>query len=465
MSTVLIKNHMKHVKNILKKSKNNSAFTLVELILSSSISMIVILAGYYLSNIVSQANKNDKSQIELFSNIDSSTDFIIDEINSGKRIFINSKNISPDCNLPNGDFLLGISLPTQATESEAYSQSSGIGNSWNNIVCPVIYYLKNSQNKNISNQSFELRRYGPGIDKKGFYITSSFLDSLISRRISKSSLEDLQCSNSWTKLSKRGISICVDKYRRAAEISITANIKKSRGKDLYILKTSGANNRIQDDILMGISNNLNSINQSKVCDNSNSCHLFGTKIIGNITFIVDNSKSMKQFRIQGKRTFDLVKDQLIKSINNLRNTKFQVIAFGTKDKKMWDKPKLATSENRSKAIKWIKDLRANQGDTKPSSSIKKAIDNLETDQIIIISDGVPTILRPYCNSKNSKYSIDGCMTEYNEEKREDSTIGKARIDTISLGIGTFQTCNNWNNSLNWMGRLASSNGGKCSVIR
>ena len=67
-----------------KKKNLNSGFTLVELILSSSISMIIILVGYYLSNIVSQANKNDKSQIQLFSKIDSATDFIIDEINSGK---------------------------------------------------------------------------------------------------------------------------------------------------------------------------------------------------------------------------------------------------------------------------------------------------------------------------------------------------------------------------------------------
>ena len=76
-----------------KKQNLNSGFTLVEIILSSSISMIIILVGYYLSNIVSQANKNDKSQIQLFSKIDSATDFIVDEINSGKRIFIMSHKL------------------------------------------------------------------------------------------------------------------------------------------------------------------------------------------------------------------------------------------------------------------------------------------------------------------------------------------------------------------------------------
>ncbi len=461
---------MKYRDYLSQKNNRNSAFTLVELILSSSISMIIILLGYYLSNIVSQANKIDRNQIELFSNIDTATDFIVDEINSGKRILINKNNIDSKCTLPSGEFLVGINLPTQATESAAYSKSSDISNSWTNIVCPVIYYLKQGQN----NTSFNLFRYGPKIDEKGFYTSTSFSDALISEKISKDSLEDMNCSNNWTKVSTKGISLCVDNYRRTAEISITANVQKFGGKNLYISKTSGANNRIQDDVLMGINNSSSSTNQNNICKNSNSCHLFGTKIIGNVTFLIDNSGSMgfrsRRFRIQGKIPIEAVKDQLIKAIANLRNTKFQVIAFGTNDIFLWDNPKspkLATSENRSKAIKWVSELSAYQLDTKPSSSIRKAIENLDTDQIIILSDGIPSNLRPWCDSRGRSYSIDGCMTEYNEEKRKDTLGGSARIDTISLAIdsGSFQTCNHWYNAYNWMGRLASANGGKCSVIR
>ena len=456
---------MKYKDYLSKKNNPNSAFTLVELILSSSISMIIILVGYYLSNIVSQANKNDRNQIELFSKIDTATDFIIDEINSGKRILIYENNIDSKCTLPSGEFLVGISLPTQATESAAYSKSSDISNSWANIVCPVIYYLKQGQN----NSSFDLFRNGPKIDEKGFYTSTVFSDTLISENISKESLEDMNCSNSWTKISTKGISLCVDNYRRTAEISITANVQKFGGKNLYISKTSGANNRIQDDVLMGI----NSTNQNNICKNSNSCHLFGTKIIGNVTFLIDNSGSMRGIngsRIQGKIPIEAVKDQLIKAIVNLRNTKFQVIAFGRNDKFLWDdpkSPKLATFENRLKAIKWVSELRANQRYTRPSSSLKKAIDNLDTDQIIILSDGEPSNFKPFCDSRGGPYSIDGCITEYNEETRKDTLGGSARIDTISLAIdnGSSQTCNHRNNSYNWMGRLASANGGKCSVIR
>ena len=467
---------MKKIKNP-RENKSNSAFTLVELILSSSISMLILFVGYYLSNIVAQSNKNDKSQIQLFSKIDSASDFIIDEIKSGKRIFIDKNKIDSNCSLPNGEFLFGISLPTQATESAAYSLNSRIGKSWKDIDCPVIYYLNRTKTNSINNSSFQLMRYGPGIDEKGFYNSSSFTESLISGGISEKPLEEIKCSNNWTRVSKRGISLCVDSYRRTAEINITGKIKKSGGKDLFISKTSGANNRIQDDILMGKSNTLNLNNKYNICNNANACHLFGTKIRGNVTFLIDNSKSMgyRRRRIQGKIPLEAVKDQLIKSIANLRNIKFQVIAFGEKDYQLWeDGLKPATSKNRLIAIKWVRELRASQNDTRPSSSIRKAIQDLGTEgelgteQIIILSDGIIDQREPIpdCDSR----SIDVCMTEYNKEIRNNTQIGTARIDTISLAIsnsniGYHQTCNHWIKSINWMGRLASANGGKCSVIK
>ena len=88
---------------------------------------------------------------------------------------------------------------------------------------------------------------------------------------------------------------------------------------------------------------------------------------------------------------------------------------------MWDKPRLATSENRSKAIKWVRELNGYQLETKPSSAIKKAIDDLDTDQIIILSGGIPSNLMPWCDGRGRSYSIDSCMTEYNNEKKD--TLG------------------------------------------
>ena len=455
-----------------KKQNFNSGFTLVEIILSSSISIIIILVGYYLSNIVSQANKNDKSQIQLFSKIDSATDFIVDEINSGKRIFIDKNNITSNCNVPKGEFLLGISLPAQATESDSYSSKVGTADSWNIMECPVIYYLNKGKTNIAENEDYELWRYGPPINKKGFYSSEAYINSIITDKISTEPLEEIKCSNSWTKINQKGISLCVDNFRRSAEINITANLKKSGGKDLYISKTSGALNRIQDDSLLGINNNLKDNESDSVCNNQNSCHVFGTKIVGNVTFLIDISNSMasrdRRNRIQGRIPIEAVKYQLIKAINNLRNSKFQVIAFGTWDIKMWDSPRLATPSNRALATNWVKDLSAYHWYTKPSSSIKTAIDDMVTDQIILLSDGIPSSPSPYCDSRGKYYGISDCLTEYNLDKRKNTSSGKVRIDTIAVSVygdNNDANCNFQLSYRNWFGKIASANGGKCSVIK
>ena len=86
-------------KNLLNfyKKRSREGFTLAELIVSSTISLTILLAGYYFTNIITQLNKNDSSQIKLFSKLDSAVDFILDEINSGKEILINRSQINSNC--------------------------------------------------------------------------------------------------------------------------------------------------------------------------------------------------------------------------------------------------------------------------------------------------------------------------------------------------------------------------------
>ena len=74
------------IKFIIFLSRNSKkAFTLSELIVSSTISITILLSAYYFINIISQLNKNDSSQIKLFSKLDAAVDFILDEINSGNN--------------------------------------------------------------------------------------------------------------------------------------------------------------------------------------------------------------------------------------------------------------------------------------------------------------------------------------------------------------------------------------------
>jgi len=475
---------------LLKKcnyKKSDKGFTLVELIVSSSISLIVLTSGYYLSKTITQFNKNDKTQIELFSKIDSALDFLIDEINSGKRIISNRDKISTNCVVPEGDFILGISLPTQATDSSAYLTGSRVGSSWSEIDCPLIYYLKNSSSTRTNKITHNLWRYGPSINKEGFYQSISFSESLITDQISNEPLYEIKCSDNWTKINVKGISICIDSLSRTAEINITSNKEKFLNKDVYISKTSAGSNRIQDDLLMGINKGSdNDENSDNICSNLDTCNVFGTKIVGNVTFLIDISDSMRwgkpgyrppgapfnfrrrRYLIQGKTRIQAVKDEMIKLIDNLANTEFQIIAFGTFDIKLWDKAKISTESNKTEAKNWVSNLTANHYGTYPSQSLKNAIDNPTTQQVVLLSDGEPSITRPYCSHNNQNESIDSCISSYNELRRSEVDKGKVRIDTISLSsfLGRIQHCTPIGYGIdNWMGRLSSNNGGKCSVIR
>ena len=85
-----------------------------------------------------------------------------------EKIFIDKNNITSNCSVPKGEFLVAISLPAQATANDSYSKV-GTGNSWNIMDCPVIYYLNKGKTNIVKNEDYELWRYGPPINKNGFY--------------------------------------------------------------------------------------------------------------------------------------------------------------------------------------------------------------------------------------------------------------------------------------------------------
>ena len=75
------------MKNFLKnKFKENQGFTLPELIVSATISVIVIISGYALSRVALEANKKDESGLNLSNVVDNGLTFILDEVSSGKSL-------------------------------------------------------------------------------------------------------------------------------------------------------------------------------------------------------------------------------------------------------------------------------------------------------------------------------------------------------------------------------------------
>ena len=122
--------------------KKKNGFTLVELILASSISLSTILIGYYVLKNIIEGNKIDEVQFGLNAQANDALDFIIDEVDSSERIIDNENDITSlnnACSFPNGGiFVFGIRLPNQALAKSNYKQG---GDEFNlsQFDCPIVY--------------------------------------------------------------------------------------------------------------------------------------------------------------------------------------------------------------------------------------------------------------------------------------------------------------------------------------
>ncbi len=460
---------------------SKKGFTLSELIISSSISITILLAAYYFINIISQLNKNDSSQIKLFSKLDATIDFIIDEINSGKEIIIDKKEIDPTCQLPKGEFIFGLKFPKQIRNQDVKNSMNDYldENNFINTNCPIIYSLE--INKKISNkESYNLMRIGPKIDNKGFYTVDEFENTLVTDKIS-SDVNDINLiclSNQWKKIKVKGIELCVDNFRRTAEISITAKSNFSKNDENYITKSSAALNRIDGDIFKGINSKIYDQNTNSVCIRK-PCNFGPIPLTGginkkSIVFLLDLSGSMsrqsKDSRIQGASRLQKAKLDLIFAVSNLKSDiKFQIISFGNIENLMFKNgPRQASFRNKRYAYRWILSRVAYQPETLPVNAIMNSMFNNDIGQIIIISDGQIS-RKESCPFKSAEFTIDECASQYNNLQRSNQEIennnfidNRVTIDSVSIGKNY---CNTFTVENNWMGKISKRNGGRCSVLR
>ena len=96
----------------------------------------------------------------------------------------------------------------------------------------------------------------------------------------------MSCATDWTKRTIKGIIICTDKYRKSAEIGISAETNKNYDKYNSLSKTSAGFSKIQDDELFP---NPNSLGDGDPCA---GCSIIGTPITNSkITLFIDVSLS------------------------------------------------------------------------------------------------------------------------------------------------------------------------------
>ena len=451
----------------LKNRNNNNGFTLAELIISGFVSLLVLISGFTLLRMNMQVNKSDEINLKLGGKINNALDFIVDEINSSKRVLTTYNDVPNTCRpLPQGDLVLALKMPDQAKSATSYQTSNiGIGSktkkqNWIALAkdCPIFYNLVRDFSYRGKGTSYILQRTGPSVDEKGFYNATDIQKTVVTDRIKSNFNDDIRClttnNQKWIRKQVKGIILCTDEKGKGAEIMINAETPRNIDA-LTITKSTGGYARIQDDELMNLGNAGGG--GSGVGQPCPSCTFFGGSVKRKSTFFIDISGSMNWGRIKGQTPMEAAKSELIKTIRALpvnQGFKLNVVAFNHYSRKMWNVPREVTPSSKMQAITWVSRLRAGGG-TRPWNGINDAIQSSEVEQIIVLSDGW-TSTSGRCFHNGRYYTFAECYKDYNDQIRATKPEGTVQIDSISL---RNDFC-----SRGWMGQLASVNQGNCKHI-
>jgi hypothetical protein len=170
---------------------------------------------------------------------------------------------------------------------------------------------------------------------------------------------------------------------------------------------------------------------------------FGQEIKGGrVAFVIDVSGSMSESSSGGRSKLQVVKDEMEKTISAFNKGFWFNMFFYSNGVSMWKKKlQKATKEIRDEAIKYVRSLRP-LNMTNISAALKMAADDAETDSIILLSDGKPTM------GITNTEALLKYVRSWNKYK-------KIKISTVGM-VGS---------DANFMQKLASQNGGKYTTAR
>lgn len=448
------------MKNFRKKVINDSSgFTLTELIVSATISLIVLISGYALSRIAIESNKKDESSLNLSSVVDNGLNFILDEVRSGKSLVTSSNQLQKGCKNYSGEFLFGIKLPNQAVSKSKYSSDT---RSWQAIDCPIIYSLAAKTNSKPGLPiTYNLLRKGPEIDEKGFYQARTTINTLADSIDSKM-IDQLNCTNNWSKKVIKGITLCFDPNQKAVEIAVSAKNSITPVKDVDLRKTSAAFTRMVDADIMGNVYNIGD-GKNQACKSTCDCNMMGVSIVKKkLFFSIDKSGSMGWINIQGKTAMEHAKNELIDILNCLKeDVEFQVVAFNHSQSYAFQGgSQKVNAATRRKAIDFVSKLYAGGG-TRPWQGLDAAMQNEKVEQVVLLSDGW-TNTSGYCFHTRRYERYSDCYQKFNNDVRDNPNQSKFQdkviIDTLSIG-------NNFCSGSGWLGDLSAKNNGDCHLIQ
>ena len=495
--------------NRLHHKKNG--FTIIELIIAGAISITVIGVGFSLLQIALKGNKIDETQMGLNGRINDTLDFILDEVKASKRIIDNEtevKQFNQNCTFPvDSEFLFGISLPDQALVRGDYVPE-GDQFSLNQVECPIVYSLRPS----LSNEKspYALIRYGPQYNESGYYISPSFSQfqetTLLDGITESTKYKKISCPAQWGEIKTiKGISFCIDDFKKAIEIQIEASdLQKGIGKnEIRSIASIGGFSSIQDEAQINISQfNLSDLENYLSCQNRECCWMGICLKSNKVTYIIDNSFFMNENylhnngeiingtwqpiddpqlispRINGKNLFEYTISSLKQHINKLPSSNnvleqdkiyMQIISNNGSSNYLFENgPQVLTSENKIAALSFLNNLTAEvESEINPWDDICRALESEYIGQMIVLSAWKPSAVKASVNQPclgKDNGSFEEIINEYNEFTRSKSAIGALIIDSISLYHNFCETSKNEFTN-NWLGLLSKGAESYCIHIK
>ena len=493
------------------KGLTKNGFSIIELIIAGAISITAISVGFSMLQIALKGNKIDETQMGLNGRINDTLDFILDEVKASKRIIENESEITQfnqNCTFPDkSEFLFGISLPDQALVKSDYDPE-GDQFSLNQVECPIIYSLRPSLNNEKS--SFSLIRYGPQYNESGYYISPSYIqyqETILLDGISNSTTyKKINCPIEWKNIKTiRGISFCIDNFKKAIEIQIEANeLKKTIGRNkLRSIASIGGFSSIQDDNQINLNPNSSIILENSTSCLTGQCCWMGICLKSNkVTYIIDNSFFMNEKylhqngfilngkwqsinepelispKINGKNLFEYTINSLKQHINKLPSSNsnaaedkiyLQIISNNSSSNYLFeDGPQSLTSENKIAALSYLNNLTAEvEAEIDPWADICRALESEYIGQLIILSAWKPSTetassIQPCVGLEEGNF--EEIVNEYNQLTRSKSAVGSLIIDSVSL---FHNFCERSKNAFanNWLGSLSKGAESYCIHIK
>ena len=493
------------------KEINKNGFSIIELIIAGTISITAIGVGFSLLQIALKGNKIDETQMGLNGRINDTLDFILDEVKASKRIIDNETEITQfnqNCTFPNNsEFLFGISLPDQALVRSDYAPG-GDQFSLNQVECPIVYSLRPSLSSEKS--PYALIRYGPQYNESGYYISPSYVKfqetTLLDGITESTKYKKISCPAQWSEINTiKGISFCIDNFKKAIEIQIEASdIQKGIGSnEIRSIASIGGFTSIQDENQINFSpNNTSELENYISCLNGQCCWMGICLKSNKVTYIIDNSYFMNENylhsngkivngiwqpiddpelispRINGKNLFEYTINSLKQHINKLPSSNnaaerdkiyMQIISNNGSSNYLFENgPQVLTTENKIAALSFLNNLTAEvESEIDPWDDICKALESEYIGQMIVLSAWKPSTTEASTNQPClgvDNGNFEEIISEYNQLTRSKSAVGALMIDSISLHHNFCESSKNvFTNK--WLGSLSKGADSYCIHIK